>query len=132
MPRHSLDRLRRPHIPGNMRRVPKPALTPSEREIATYRANRTQSSHRAVGGHLLLTDQRLLFYPHGFDSATGGKSWECTLASISNVGMSDRGRNPFDGSLRRRLQVECEGATEHFVVNKGDGIVAAIRRAAGG
>lgn len=111
MPRHS-----RPLAPAahTGQHAPRAEACPDtyRGEIATYRANRTQSSHRAVGGHLLLTDQRLLFYPHGFDIATGGKSWECTLASISNVGMSDRGRNPFDGSLRRRLQVECEGATE--------------------
>ncbi len=56
---------------GQYAPVPKPELSPNERELETYRANRTQGS-RAVGGHLLLTDQRLLFYPHKVDSATGG------------------------------------------------------------
>lgn len=108
----------------------KPALNPSEREIATYRANRTQGS-RAVGGHILLTDQRVLFYPHKFDSATGGKAWECALASISGVGMSARGHNPFNGSMRRRLQIDCGEAVEFFVVNKGESIVTAIQQALG-
>jgi hypothetical protein len=83
-----------------------------------------------VGGHLLLTDQRLLFYPHKFDSATGGKGWECTLSSISGVGMSARGSNPFNGSMRRRLKIDTGATTEYFVVNNGEAVVAAIERAA--
>jgi hypothetical protein len=110
--------------------VPKPTLQPSEREIETYRANRTQGS-RAVGGHLLLTNQRVLFYPHKVDSETGGKSWECSLTSISDVGLSARGSNPFNGSMRRRLQIDRAGETEYFVVSKPDVIVAAIRQAVG-
>ena len=108
----------------------KPALRPDEHEIETYRANRSQGS-RAVGGHLLLTNQRLLFSPHRFDSATGGDNWECDLASITGVGLAARGRNPFDGSLRRRLKVECGGATDYFVVSKAESIASAIRTAAG-
>jgi hypothetical protein len=91
--------------------MPKPALKPDEHEIETYRANRSQGS-RAVGGHLLLTDQRVLFYPHKLDSSTGGKSWESALGSIANVGLSERGRNPFDGSMRRRLKIESDGAID--------------------
>ena len=112
-------------------RVPKPVLKPNEREIETYRANRTQGA-RAVGGHLLLTDQRLLFYPHKLDSSTGGKNWECPLKSISDLRMSARGFNPFNGSMRRRLQIDRAGATTFFVVSRGEVIIAAIREAAEG
>jgi hypothetical protein len=114
---------------GNLLGVPKPSLRPDEREIATYRANRSQGS-RAVGGHLLLTDQRVLFYPHKLDSSTGGKAWECHLGAITNVGLSERGFNPFDGSMRRRLKIESGGTANFFVVNKAESIAAAIRDAA--
>ena len=109
----------------------KPALNPSERALGTYRANRTQGS-RSVGGHLLLTDQRVLFDPHKLDSATGGTAWECSLTSITGVGMAARGSNPFNGSLRRRLRIACGESAEHFVVNKGHAIVSAIQQAARG
>ena len=108
----------------------RPALRPNERELATYRANRSQGL-RAVGGHLLLTDQRVVFYPHGLDRATGGKGWECELSSLSIVCMSARGFNPFNGSLRPRLQIDGNGVTEYFVVNNGFAIVDEIKRAAG-
>jgi hypothetical protein len=111
--------------------VPKPVLKPNEIEIETYRANRMQGG-RAVGGHLLLTDQRVVFYPHKLDSSTGGKNWECPLKSISEVRMSARGFNPFNGSMRRRLQIDRTGATTLFVVNRADSIIAAIREEAGG
>src|SRR5262245_59639494 len=108
----------------------KPAFRPNEHELATYPANRSQG-FRAVGGHLLLTDQRVVFYPHGLDSATGGKGWECELASVSIVCMTARGFNPFNGSLRPRLQIDANGVSEYFVVNKGFAIVDEIKRAAG-
>jgi hypothetical protein len=110
--------------------MPKPVLNPDEQEIGTYRANRSQGT-RAVGGHLLLTDQRVLFYPHGLDRSSGGKGWTCDLASITSVALTERGRNPFDGSMRRRLKIECDRGTEMFVVNKAETIAAAIRTAAG-
>jgi hypothetical protein len=115
---------------GHYAAVTKPTLRPNEREIATYRANRSQG-FRAVGGHLLLTDQRVVFYPHGLDGATGGKRWECALSSLSGVCMSARGFNPFNGSLRPRLQIDGEGVTEYFAVNKGFAIVDAIKQASG-
>ena len=110
--------------------VPKPALRSDEREIETYRAGRTQGS-RVVGGHLLLTDHRVLFYPHKFDSSTGGKLWECELTAITSVGLSERGLHPFNGSMRRRLKIEHDGGTDYIVVNRAQAIADAVRRAAG-
>jgi hypothetical protein len=78
----------------------------------------------------MVTDQRAVFYPHGVDSATGGVTWECELASISRVQVAPRGRNPFDGSMRRRLQIDGGAVSEYFVVNKVADVVAAIEEAA--
>jgi hypothetical protein len=54
----------------------------------------------------------------------------CTCVDLG-VGMSARGRNPFNGSMRRRLQIDCGDAAEFFVVNKGESIVTAIQQALG-
>ena len=55
--------------------MPKPDLRPGEAEIKTYRATGRREP-AAVGGHRMLTNQRLCFHPHGVDRATGGPSWE--------------------------------------------------------
>ena len=83
------------------------------------RANRTQSAFRAVGGHLVLEDDRLEFRPHGFDRALSGKGWSAPLTEIRSVGTEPRGLNPFSGAMRERLRIEVEdGSVELFVVNK--------------
>jgi hypothetical protein len=46
-----------------------------------------------------------------------------------HVGLAERGRNPFDGSMRRRLRIESGDAIEFFVVNKAESIASAIRSA---
>ena len=97
----------------------------SRRGTATYPANRTQG-WRAVGGHLLLTNQRLCFCPHGFDRATGSKSWECELTTMSSVSMAACGRQPFNGPSRPRLEVDCAGVSEFFVVKNVPAVAAAV------
>ena len=79
----------------------------------------------------MLTDQRVVFYAQAVDRATDGRDWECALSSISEVRMSARGFNPFNGSLMPRLQIDSDGVTEYFVVRNGFAIVDAIRHAAG-
>ena len=106
----------------------KPQMGSNEAEIKTIRANRTQGS-RAVGGHLMLTNHRLVFYPHKFDDATVGDSWECALGSIKSAGIADRSWNPFNGSLRRRLEIDPGGPHQFFVVSRVEEIVAEIERA---
>jgi len=82
------------------------------------RANRTQSTFRAVGGQLVLEGDRLEFQPHGFDRALAGKGWSVPLTAIRSVGTEPRGMNPFNGALRERLRVEADdGSVELFVVN---------------
>lgn len=107
----------------------KPDLRVLEVEIRTYRANRNQGA-RSVGGHLLLTNQRLLFYPHGLDGATGGKSWQCELRDIADETIAPRGVNPFNGSMRRRLGIAVGDSVDLFVVNKVADVAEAILRAA--
>jgi hypothetical protein len=77
-----------------------------------------------------VTDQRVLFYPHKFDSATDGEAWQRDLESITRVSIAPRGRNLFDGSIRRRLRIDGE-TTEYFVVNRVHALVDAISSAAG-
>jgi hypothetical protein len=87
------------------------------------RANRTQSTFRAVGGQLVLEGDRLEFQPHGFDRALAGKGWSLPLTSIRSVAKEPRGMNPFNGALRQRLRVEAEdGSVELFVVNELDSV----------
>jgi hypothetical protein len=94
------------------------------------RANRTQSTFRAVGGQLALEDDRLEFRPHGFDKALAGKGWSVPLSGIRSVGTEPRGMNPFNGALRERLRVEAEdGSVELFVVNDLGEVRQRIERA---
>jgi hypothetical protein len=94
------------------------------------RANRTQSTFRAVGGQLALEGDRLEFRPHGFDRALAGKGWSAPLTSIRSVGTEPRGMNPFNGALRQRLRVEAEdGSVELFVVGDLDEVRQRIERA---
>jgi GRAM domain len=108
--------------------VADPPLNPGEQLVGRFRANRSQGG-RAVGGHLLLTDQRLVFAPHKIDAATGGAGWQCSLRSISSVSVAPRGKNLFDGSLRRRLMVTSDGAVTYFVVPKVADVASAIMTA---
>jgi hypothetical protein len=108
--------------------MPKPELKAGERKIASYRANRVQGN-RAVGGALLLTDERVAFYPHWFDRTTGGRPWEVPLDAVSQVGVAPRGSDPAgrnQGSARRRLRITCGDIAESFVVNKVEEIASAI------
>ena len=104
------------------------SLHPGESMIHSWRANRSQGQ-RAVGGHLHLTSQRLLFVPHVLDSATGGHRWEAQLSGVSAVEVAPRGWHPFDGSIRRRLRIGTGPAAEHFVVPKVDDVAQRIEAA---
>ena len=109
-----------------------PALNQAETILWKRAANRTQSGLRAVGGYLFLTNSRLLFQPHRFDAATGGKTWSTPLASIRGVGAEPRNGNPLSGGLRTRLQIKLDdGHSELFVVNRVDEVANIIRESLG-
>jgi hypothetical protein len=103
-------------------------LSEGETEIRSFWANRSQVN-RAVAGHLYLTDRRLVFHPSGLDAVTGGHAWEIPLAAVTTVDIAPRGRNRFDGSLRRRLRITSAQGAEHFVVNKVGAAVDLIEAA---
>jgi hypothetical protein len=107
-----------------------PVLRPGERVIRTRRAAHSQAS-RAVGGRLLVTNQRVAFYPGSVDRILSGDQWQCELGSIVNVGIAERGSNPFDGSLRKRLRIDTNRGHEYFVITNARQAVAEITSASG-
>lgn len=97
---------------------------PQEQVLWSQGANRIQPSGRAVGGKLFLTDRRLVFCPHWVDGATGGKTWEVSLATVAAVGTAEkRGR-------RERLRIElADGDEQLFVVNRVAEVVSRLEAA---
>jgi hypothetical protein len=99
---------------------PPPELRLEEQWVAHHAANRTQS-HRAVGGGLHVTTQRLLFRPNAVDAKLGGDAWECLLADVAAVGVEPAHfalAEVFSGGLRSRLAVSLRsGVRELFVVS---------------
>lgn len=109
-------------------------LAPEEQLVWKRLANRQQGAYRAVGGRLLLTNQRLIFMPHKFDSATWGKPWSQDLARITKVAIEPRHYGvplvtPNVG-LRRRLRIEeHDGTVNLFVINRVEDVAGAIAAA---
>ena len=111
-----------------MVKQPKSGLDAGEALLERWRANRTQHSQRAVGGHLHLTDRRLLFEPHAFDASLAGRTVSVSLADISDVTRVPRDlRDFFGGGLRVRLAVVTPLETHLFVVNGLDAKVERIQ-----
>jgi hypothetical protein len=92
-------------------------LRPGEVVTRTVGANRSQG-RRAVGGKVHVTNQRVAFVPHGFDKSLGGELWEVPLGQVVSIDVGPRGKNWFDGSIRRRLRIITSTSTEYFVVNR--------------
>ena len=99
----------------------KPMLGPDEAEVGTWGANHIEG-RRMRRGHLMLTDRRMIFYPTAFDKVLDAGTWECPLTSVVSLTI---GRRFADGSIRRRLQLQREGATDFFVTNN-DSVIAAF------
>lgn len=114
--------------------VGSPNLRPGEEILWRRNANYEQTALRYLGGKLFLTDQRLIFLPHGLDEATGGRSWACELTDISAIGVEPAQLPvPFFGlaaRMRRRLRIEMQsGQNEFFVVNRVNEAVQRIQGA---
>jgi hypothetical protein len=110
--------------------VREPGLAQSETISWNQAANRTQSSGRAVGGRLFLTQQRLVFEPGRFDAAFGGAAWQAPLIAIRAVGSQAPGGQTFGGGLRTRLRLDlADGGVELFVVNHLDDVILVISEA---
>jgi hypothetical protein len=94
---------------------------PQEQVVWSQAANRIQSSGRAAGGKLFLTDRRLVFCPHWLDGASGGRTWWVPLATIAAVGTA-----PKQGR-RERLRIELADRKEElFVVNRVAEVVSRL------
>ena len=103
---------------------------PGEEVRWSQGASRIQRSGRAVGGKLFLTDGRVVFCPHWVDGATGGKTWDAPLATITGVGTIPKGSA--GGGVRDRLKIElADGEFERFVVNRLDKVVARLSDSCG-
>jgi len=100
--------------------IPRLNLRPGESVLWEAWANHVRRGI-AVGGNLVVTDQRLLFQPNRLDRATGRKLWECPRAAI--IGMDRLPRRPLallGGGLRQRLAIDTTDGPEIFVVNNPD------------
>jgi hypothetical protein len=105
-------------------------LLSGEQSVLTQRANR-QVGWRALGGHLSLTDRRLVFEPNAVDRNSGGTRWECPLESIRSVQVERRSA-PLWGPLARirpRIFVSTGCGEEAFLVNHASEFGKAISRA---
>lgn len=85
--------------------------------------NRTQSSGRAVGGKMFVTNKRVLFSPHHFDAALGGEKLSIPLEAIEEVSLESPGTSGikdrlWGGGARTRLRLDLtDGSAELFVMN---------------
>lgn len=98
--------------------------------IERWRANRTQTSTRAVGGHLYLTNRRIVFAPHILDSVLEGAFWIVALADVRQIDRHKRDLSQIlGGSIRDRLEiVRTDGTADLFVVNKLDSVMEKLER----
>lgn len=100
---------------------PKPNLSTSENILFSVMANRTQSAQRAVGGKLFVTNKRILFIPHRFDSLFGGKELSLNISEIDTIEKEEAGADVLGGGLRDRLKIVTSNKkNELFVVNNLD------------
>ena len=105
-----------------------PRLLSGEAVVKKWRANQTRG-RTAVGGTLCLTNQRMIFLPHGLERILGRKQWACDIADLSDATVADREAKPFSGGLRRRLMLSGHSGDEYFVINRVDEVPSSIRDA---
>jgi hypothetical protein len=106
---------------------------PAERPRWERRANFTKSPIRAVGGHLRVFGDTLVFSPHAADRALFARDWAAQLSEIAAIGTASRDlRHLFGGGLRTRLAIELrDGRRELFVVGAVEQVAAELRELAG-
>lgn len=97
-------------------------------------ANHTEGAI-ARGGRLWLTNQRLVFLPHGFDQALGADAVNLPLSEVAHARKEPAGCGPqawFSGGARARLRIDVvDGTTQLFVVNRLDSVVGQIEQQIG-
>jgi hypothetical protein len=110
---------------------PQVARVGGETVMHRWRAGRTQSTHRLVGGALYLTTVRLVFAPHRIEAILSGIYWQGGLDALVDIGLQERDSSQIlGGSLRDRLWVRFEDlSVERFVVNDIDAVAHAVESA---
>src|SRR5882757_1644845 len=98
--------------------VAQPKLEPGETIRWTTSAGRALNRWLTSGGHLVVTDRRLLFQPNRFDIATGKRRWELSLSDVAGVESVEREPAVAAGGSRRRLGIRSAAGLEIFVVNR--------------
>ena len=108
-----------------------PEVGPGEQCLHRATVNQLLDLGRAVGGKLVVTDQRVLFEPNRLDRLTGGRGWAMNLREIQQVVIEPGGKQGVAryGPAGARPQVVMttgSGESTVFVVRDRDGLVAAV------
>ena len=103
------------------------ALRAGECEAGNFLTNHYQRN-RGYGGHLFITNERLVFIPVAASRSRGALRSEFDLRQVSVAEVVARGSGPRDGgALRRRLKVSTfSGDIEYFVVWRPKKLAAII------
>lgn len=105
----------------------KPELAVGEQELATWKVG-WRHNGAWVSGYLVLTNERVLFYPRGL-ARIGWKPWALDLEWITDVTIGPRGGTGWEGGGRRKLQIERGETKQRFVLKNLDSVVATIQAA---
>jgi hypothetical protein len=111
-------------------RTPRTALGAGELILHRWAGNHRRGVLDAIGGHLYLTNRRLLFQPHWFERLFDRGTWELPHSAVDQacVVRMKIGRLSRPGRLRLVIHVRDE--SKHvFTVRKADAVAAAIERA---
>jgi hypothetical protein len=79
---------------------------------------------------LYLTNRKLSFVAHQFDTNFWGQNWSAEIHTITAIDIMPIDlKDLFGGGLRKRLRVElADGSVEFFVVNQLDKVMALLRQ----
>src|SRR3954464_15691379 len=111
-----------------LRMPPQTPLQPGEALIKESRAN-LQRGIESVGGHLYLTDRRLIFESHRLNVQRGAT--EIPLGSVEAVAPAWTRFLGFIPLAKNSVAVQASGAEQRFVVPKRDEWVEAVERQRG-
>jgi hypothetical protein len=96
-----------------------------------WRAGRTQSSYRLVGGKLYLTNFRLIFAPNQIEVLLAAGYWNAGINTIVALGRQEKDLSQLlGGSIRDRLWIKFRNrSVERFRVKNIDLVAETIRLA---
>lgn len=92
-------------------------LFPDETICARLTVNSFQVGKRLGGGHLVVTNRRLVFVPITLAEANGAFRFDIPLNEVTSVDVAPRGWHASDGSWRRRLRVTVRSGDDTFFVS---------------